>query len=329
MAVNWVDVAILIVVVWNIANGVRQGLVGASVSLVAFLLSVSIALMAYLRVADWSIGQFGLPSLVAQPLAFGALWLITSFLVGVVGRFIAGPFGFLLRGSPLDTLLSTVPAAIHGFAICGFGLMLILAAPPLPAVGPFGLLTEIREGMRESQLAGELVERTAGYDRWARRLLEEPVNQTLSLLTVRPETGEQLDLRFRLDAPQADSAAEERMLELLNRERGQAGLGPLVRDSSIDAVARAHSVDMLRRGYFGHETPEGTSPFDRMLEGGVRFRVAAENLALAATAEIAHQGLMESPGHRANILGADFGRVGIGAVRVDGMGRVFTQNFAN
>lgn len=328
MAVNWIDVAILAVVGWNIANGVRGGFVGATVSLLAFLISVSIALISYVRVADWAAEQFGLPSLVAQPMAFGALWLITSFLVGIVGRFVAGPFGFLLRGSPLDTLLSLAPAAIHGFAICGFALMLILAAPPFPG-RPAGLLTDIREAMQESQLAGELMKRTAGYDRWARRLLEEPVSQTLSLLTVRPGAGERVDLQFRLESPEIDRAAEERMLELLNRERGQAGLNPLVRDATIDTVARAHSMDMLRRGYFGHETPEGTSPFDRMLEGGVRFRVAAENLALAPTVEIAHQGLMESPGHRANVLGPEFGRVGIGAVRVNGMGRVFTQNFAN
>lgn len=326
---NWVDGAIVLVVAWNVADGVRRGFVGAAVALVAFLLSVSIALMSYAQVGEVLADRWGVPTLMAQPLAFGALWLITGYLVGVVGGFVAAPFGFLFHGSPLDILLSVAPAALKGLAVAGFGLMLLLAPPPLPAGAPGGLFAEVREAARTSQLAGELVQRTAAFDRWARRLLEAPVAQTLSLLTVAPEDNERLDLQFRVEAPTIDGPAEERMLELLNLARVEAGLSPLTRDPMMDAVARAHSLDMLRRGYFGHESPEGASPFDRMLEAGVRFRVAAENLALAPTVEIAHQGLMESPGHRSNILAREFGRVGIGAVRVDGMGRVFTQGFAN
>jgi uncharacterized protein YkwD len=69
---------------------------------------------------------------------------------------------------------------------------------------------------------------------------------------------------------------------------------------------------MFARGYFAHETPEGRSPFDRMSADGVKFMTAGENLALAPTLQVAHNGLMKSPGHRANILAKDFGRVGIG-----------------
>jgi uncharacterized protein YkwD len=103
----------------------------------------------------------------------------------------------------------------------------------------------------------------------------------------------------------------------------------LVRDPAIDEVARAYSKTMLQRGFFSHDTPEGQSPFDRMRVGGVDFVVAGENLALAPTVTLAHQGLMDSPGHRANILRPEFGRVGIGAAVADGRGRMFTQNFAN
>ncbi|MSQ24369.1 MAG: hypothetical protein EXR58_07460 [Chloroflexi bacterium] len=329
MAPNWIDIAILVVVAWNIASAVRQGFVSSLVSLLAFLSSISIAIIAYVRVADWSVEKFGVPALIAQPIAFGLLWPITGFLINVVGRFVAAPFSWLLHGSPLNLLLSILPGGLKGFAVCGFVLMLVMAPPPLPLGVPGAAFAQLRDAMQSSQLAGDLLERTSAYDRWARRLLEEPVAQTLNLLTVPPGGGERIDLNFRTDIPTLDELAETRMLELLNQERGKDGLSTLLRDPGIDAVARAHSVDMLAQGYFAHETPSGVSPFDRLLQTGIRFRDAGENIALAPTVEIAHQGLMESPEHRANILNPDFNRVGLGVFKADGMGRIFTQDFAN
>jgi len=86
---------------------------------------------------------------------------------------------------------------------------------------------------------------------------------------------------------------------------------------------------MFARGYFAHDTPENRDPFDRMREAGVRFVVAGENLAHGPTIQIAHTGLMNSPGHRANILRAQFGRVGIGIMDGGKRGLMVTQNFRN
>jgi uncharacterized protein YkwD len=69
---------------------------------------------------------------------------------------------------------------------------------------------------------------------------------------------------------------------------------------------------MFQQGYFAHVDPDGTTPFERMRTGGVSFRAAGENLALAPTVEVAHNGLMNSPGHRENILSPDFTQVGTG-----------------
>lgn len=117
------------------------------------------------------------------------------------------------------------------------------------------------------------------------------------------------------------------MLDLINAERAQAGLAPLAADPEMQAVARAHSVDMLRRGYFGHNTPEGRTPFDRIDAAEITYRTAGENLALAPTLALAHSGLMNSPGHRANILRPEFGRVGIGIIDGGIRGLMITQNF--
>ena len=119
------------------------------------------------------------------------------------------------------------------------------------------------------------------------------------------------------------------MLELVNSERIAARLHPLAPDPELTEVARRHSADMFARGYFAHVTPEGRDPFERMREAKVGFLAAGENLALAPTVQVAHTGLMNSPGHRANILRPQFGRVGIGIMDGGIHGLMVTQDFRN
>jgi uncharacterized protein YkwD len=84
---------------------------------------------------------------------------------------------------------------------------------------------------------------------------------------------------------------------------------------------------MFIRGYFSHYTPEGKDSFDRMRGAGIKFLQAGENLALAQTLSIAHQGLMNSPGHRENILRPMFGRIGIGVYDGGIRGLMISQEF--
>ena len=86
---------------------------------------------------------------------------------------------------------------------------------------------------------------------------------------------------------------------------------------------------MFQQGYFAHVDQNGGTPFDRMRAGGAAFRAAGENLALAPTVQIAHDGLMNSPGHRANILNPRYRRIGIGVADGGMHGKMFTQNFAD
>ena len=140
---------------------------------------------------------------------------------------------------------------------------------------------------------------------------------------------ERVELGFKVESVRARPDLEAQMLELVNAERAAAGLGPVAPDPELTEVARAHSADMFARGYFAHVSPDGLDPFDRMKRAGVTFRTAGENLALAPTVRIAHTGLMNSPGHRANILRPPFGRVGIGIMDGGRRGLMVTQNFRN
>jgi uncharacterized protein YkwD len=111
------------------------------------------------------------------------------------------------------------------------------------------------------------------------------------------------------------AAFEARMLVLLNGARARAGLGPLLSDPQLAAVALAHAEDMERAHFFGHVSPTTGSAADRLARAGIEVSTSGENLSQASTPEESHEGLMQSPGHRANMLGAHFTHVGIGVVR--------------
>jgi len=95
------------------------------------------------------------------------------------------------------------------------------------------------------------------------------------------------------------------------------------------AVARGHSSDMCERDYFDHTSLDGRSPFDRMRDGGVRFSTAGENIAWGqrSAAEV-HRSWMNSSGHRRNILGSGYGRIGVGLEECGGR-MYWTQIFAD
>jgi len=121
----------------------------------------------------------------------------------------------------------------------------------------------------------------------------------------------------------SDDAAARRVAELVNRHRVAIGLRPLAWNPQVSRVARAHSVDMVRRGFFSHENPDRQSPFDRMRAAGLRYRAAGENIAAGQiTADEVFKGWMRSKGHRENIDNPLYTEQGIAVYR-----RHWTQVF--
>lgn len=118
------------------------------------------------------------------------------------------------------------------------------------------------------------------------------------------------------------AAVRERALELVNRARGEHGLEPLTSSESLSAAAQDHAEDMLARGYYSHRSPEGADAADRYrAQGGTRWALVAENIASCSPCagppgpdriERLHEGWMDSPGHRENILNAGLSRLGFG-----------------
>jgi uncharacterized YkwD family protein len=125
------------------------------------------------------------------------------------------------------------------------------------------------------------------------------------------------------------SGEEQSMLSLVNQARSKAGSSPLHIDASLAKLARMKAQDMVNKGYFSHTSPTYGSPFDMLKSYGVDYSYAGENLAGAATVQSAHDNLMDSPGHRDNILNQNFTRVGIGMVSSEAYGRIYVQIFTD
>jgi uncharacterized protein YkwD len=182
---------------------------------------------------------------------------------------------------------------------------------------------------KKSEFAGRLTSGVEWLDNKLTPIFKDATRQTLNNLTVEPKSDETVDLHFTVSNARQRPDLEKEMLAMVNEERTKRGLQPLTVDPELTIVARKHSKDMFERGYFSHYTPEGKDPFDRMKAANVQFVAAGENLALGQTLPICHQGLMNSPGHRANILRPNYNRVGIGILDGGMHGLMISQEFRN
>ncbi|WHY64136.1 CAP-associated domain-containing protein [Cytobacillus firmus] len=121
---------------------------------------------------------------------------------------------------------------------------------------------------------------------------------------------------------------EWQLFDITNAERVNHGVPVLEWDDTVKETARKHSSDMAENNYFDHTNLQGLSPFDRMQADEVSFMLAGENLASGQFSSIfAHEGLMNSLGHRKNILRRDYEFLGVGVAFNSKSQPYYTENF--
>lgn len=104
------------------------------------------------------------------------------------------------------------------------------------------------------------------------------------------------------------------LLAMLNTTRSEAGLRPLTEHAGLAEVALSHSEDMVAHDFIGHTSPSTGSAADRVRAASLSSGLVLENIGRGYGAQEIHRGLMESPGHRANLVNPDVTHVGIGIV---------------
>ncbi len=317
---NWVDLAIILFFLVYILGKLKKGFIEGLVDFAGFILSLIFALKFYTFTADIIRAPFDLPHGIANAIGF----FVTAF-IGEILLFVASALLFKrvhpdILGSKINIYLSFIPAFASALLLSSFFLTAVIVLP----VRPY-----IKQAVATSHIGGFLSTQTIGLERYINGIFGGAIEEALAFMTIKPESNETIDLNFTTQDFTTDAQSESVMLALVNQERTSRGLIPVTHNNELRLVARKHCEDMFKRGYFSHYTPDGLSPFDRMDRDNIEYLAAGENLAYAPDVDIAHEGLMNSPGHKANILSENFEQLGVGVIDAGIYGRMFCQEFSN
>jgi uncharacterized protein YkwD len=317
---NLIDILLVIVFLFSLYTGWLKGFILSGLELLMFIAGILFAFLTYPYVAAFFEHRTPALGIWTVPVSF----ITCLILIRIVLSIVINQFLKLIPEDVHDHVanhaLGIFPGAVNGLVWTTVISALLLSIP---------LSDNLSAQVHKSLFAEKMADKVEWIDEKLSPVLDDVVSKTLNKLTVDPNSEKLISLPFKDSNPKVREDLEAKMLVLVNEERKKVGLKPLTNDPELVEVARAHSKDMFAKGYFSHITPDGKSPFDRMRQAKVRFLAAGENLAMGQTLNICHRGLMNSPPHRANILNAAYGRVGIGILDGGIYGLMITQSFRN
>lgn len=321
--VNWIDLFIVLIILVEVLLGLRVGFLRGVLDLAMVVAGILAGAAGYRLVAD-PLGR--LLNIEGNALNVLAFVLVVFVVQGILSLLVAMPLRAVfsaIRTLPparwLDAILGILPGVGKGVLLAA---LMVVTAAVLPA-GP-----RITSAFEESTLSQTLLSRATMVTYRVQNLIGLDIADFATGTKPDAETGRALP--FSVGSGLTVNQDDEReMLRLVNQERERHGLARLSPDPLLQEAARDHSQEMFELGYFGHDSPESGSPSDRLDALDIPFMVTGENLAYAPGVDVAHQGLMDSTGHRANILSAEYRRIGIGVIESPSRGKMFTQEFAN
>ena len=317
---NPIDAAVLVLIGVAAWFGYRTGFVATTYSLASWILAAAAAL-AFAGPATALVETLtGRPRPFAATIGFVVTIVAAEALFSAAGHLAIRPIVALVRRGPLapaDRILGTLPAAIRSLFIVAVAILAIEAFP----VG-----SDMKAAVEASRTGRFVNAQIVAFQPQIESFTRQLGGSPLLVTRIGEDQTERLDLPDGIElAP--DPVAERQLVDLVNEERTQRGIKSLVLDERLVSVARAHSQEMFTLKYFSHESPVSGSPFDRLKSAGITYSRAGENLAYAQSVSVAHRALMESPGHRENILRSEFTRIGIGVINAPAYGRMITQLF--
>jgi uncharacterized protein YkwD len=315
---NWVDLAIVALFTFFIYEGFKHGFFITLADFLSFFGSLILALSFYPELSDLLTGGFSVSPALSNALGFLIIAIMSEMLLGYISSHIIDLVPKKIKQNRLNKYLSILPSFGKSMMLITFLIVLIVGLP---------LSTRVKVDMSESYLGSKIIVQTHGTEKIINDVFGGVVEESITYLTINPKSYERVVLTATPTELTVDEGSEKRMFELVNEERGKAGAQTLFWDPELVVVARTHATDMWEKKYFGHISLTGEDVGDRLERSKYEFILAGENLALASTVTIAHKGLMNSEGHRTNIMDPNFEKVGIGVIDNGVFGKMFVQVF--
>lgn len=317
---NYIDLIIVIVLIYFLSEGLRHGFWILLADFISFLASLILSLSTYKFVAAFLRSHITLAYSFANALGFLISAIILEAIIGFVLGHLIGKIPEKYWKHRLNKFFGLFPALGEALILISFFLILTLAFPIKPS---------IKIDIEESKIGGFLINKATSIESSINEVFGGVIEDSLTFLTVKPGNREAIALQVDKINLSVDDQAEKEDFELVNKERKAQGVTELTWSNELAGVARGHARDMWMRKYFGHVSPDGKDVSDRLLANKIKYSLAGENLALAPTVATAHKGLMNSEGHRENILSKRYNKIGIGVIDNGVYGKMFVQVFSD
>lgn len=322
---HWVDALLFCLLLFYAVEGFFAGAIYALFDFLKFVLSFLLGLLFYAAVGHLLTQILHIPTGYANAIGFFLVAFVTELVLQIA---LKKPIKMvntkILSSGPImvkvNNIIGILPGLLSGVVLVMFIVTVLTALP----VSPF-----VRRAISDSHIGSFFATRSQLLQKDVAGVFGGAAEETLNFLTVEPQSNSSVSLGFTTTKGIVDTAAEKDMLRAVNQERTSRGISPLSLDSSLQGLARDYGQEMLTHGYFSHYSPDGLSPFDRMNQRNITYTFAGENLAFSANTTLAMQGLMNSPGHRDNILSTHYRKVGIGVIDAGIYGEMFVQEFTD
>lgn len=307
-----IDALLVALLLFSVVRGWFRGLVRETMDLVGLVLGVVLAFRFGGAVGKLIEAMSNVSADTARLAGSLIVLVLTGVLAAILGRVLEPRMRW--PGLRLIDRAGGATLALAWGAFVSVVLLSLAVILPMPAA--------VDRQLDSSKIAGYLTDPAGGPQAAFRALSGDRVVETLLNLdrllgerrvviegeeSVALTPADPGDLEY-----DADAATE--IFDLLNRARLDAGADPLAWSPALAQVAEGHALEMYLEGYFSHRSPASGMVRDRLEAAGITYVVAGENLALAATVTDVHAGLMDSPGHRENILRPEFSRAGVAVV---------------
>jgi uncharacterized protein YkwD len=317
---NYIDILLIIGLVAFGLLAYYRGFIREAVDLLILSASLGVALLLFDNLSVVLLGYISLPETFVKAGAFFFIWFVVELFLYITASFILARVPENIIDSHWNRWAGAVLGAAKSLVILSLIVLTLLLLP---------LGNDIKGAFRGSFFANYIEKNSVGFE----KMLEKTFGDTISALsrfsTVTSGSKETVELGYKVSNPSVDKVSASSMLESVNSERRKAGQKDLSLDAKLSEVAAGHAKDMFAQGYISHYSRNGESAFDRMGAAGISTFFAGENLALATTEVAAMAGLMNSAGHRANILSGDFAKIGIFVYDGGPRGKIFVQEFTD